>query len=107
MFFSLIFPTFCLLNFALFLSLSLSLSQITRNQTNKRRAINSKYTKIEIKINKQKIIQFAKHRKLKKKEDQSVDTLILLKRGNKIPKELQRQSVEQRLKELPSRDCPN
>ena len=32
-------------------------------------------------------IQFAKHLKLKKKEDQSVDTLILLCRGNKIPME--------------------
>jgi hypothetical protein len=31
-------------------------------------------------------IQFAKHMKLKK-EDQSVDTLILLRRGNKIPME--------------------
>ena len=30
-------------------------------------------------------IQFAKHMKLKKKEDQSVDTLILLRRGNRIP----------------------
>jgi len=30
------------------------------------------------------MIQFAKHMKLKK-EDQSVDTLILLRRGNKIP----------------------
>jgi hypothetical protein len=29
-------------------------------------------------------IQFAKPMKLKKKEDQSVDTLILLRRGNKI-----------------------
>jgi hypothetical protein len=38
--------------------------------------------------------------KLKKKEDQSVDTLILLRRGNKTPmEELQRQSMEQRLKE--------
>jgi hypothetical protein len=38
--------------------------------------------------------------KLKKKEDQNVDTLILLKRGNKIPmKKLQRKSLEQRLKE--------
>jgi hypothetical protein len=45
--------------------------------------------------------------KLKKKEDQSVDTLILLRKGNRYPwKELQRQNVEQRLKELPSRDCP-
>jgi hypothetical protein len=32
-------------------------------------------------------IQFAKHLKLKKKEDQRVDTLILLRRGNKIPLE--------------------
>ena len=30
-------------------------------------------------------IQFAKHMKLKKKEDQSVDTSILLRMGNKIP----------------------
>jgi hypothetical protein len=30
-------------------------------------------------------IQFAKNMKLKKKEDQSVYTLILLRRGNKIP----------------------
>jgi hypothetical protein len=32
-------------------------------------------------------MQFAKHMKLKKKEDQNVDTLILLRRGNKIPME--------------------
>ena len=30
-------------------------------------------------------IQFKDHMKLKKKEDQSVDTLVLLRRGNKIP----------------------
>ena len=30
-------------------------------------------------------IQFAKHIKLKKKEDQSMGTSILLRRGNKIP----------------------
>jgi hypothetical protein len=30
-------------------------------------------------------IQFAKHRKLKKNEDQSVDTLPLLRIGNKTP----------------------
>jgi hypothetical protein len=29
-------------------------------------------------------IQFAKHMKLKKKEDQSVDTLFLLRMGNKL-----------------------
>jgi hypothetical protein len=32
-------------------------------------------------------IQFTNHMKLKKKEDQSMDTLILLRRGNKIPME--------------------
>jgi hypothetical protein len=32
-------------------------------------------------------IQFAKHMKLKKKEDQSVNTLLLLRMGNKIPME--------------------
>jgi hypothetical protein len=48
--------------------------------------------------------------KLKKKEDQSVDQSVLwsfLEGGSKYPwKEIQRQSVEQRLKEWPSRDCP-
>jgi hypothetical protein len=44
-------------------------------------------------------IQLAKHMKLKKK-DQSIDSLILLKGGTKyLWKELQRQSVEQNLKE--------
>ena len=33
------------------------------------------------------IVSFAKHMKLKKKEEQSVDTLVLLKMGNKTPKE--------------------
>jgi hypothetical protein len=32
-------------------------------------------------------IQFAKHMKLKKKDDQSMDTLILLRSRNKIPME--------------------
>jgi hypothetical protein len=32
-------------------------------------------------------IQFAKHMKLKKNKDQSVDTLPLLRIGNKIPME--------------------
>jgi hypothetical protein len=32
-------------------------------------------------------IQFAKHMKLKKNEDQSVDTLPLLRNGNKTPME--------------------
>jgi hypothetical protein len=32
-------------------------------------------------------IQFARHMKLKKKEDQRVDTSFLLRMGNKIPME--------------------
>jgi hypothetical protein len=51
-------------------------------------------------------IQFAKHMKLKKNEDQSMDTLPLLRIGNNHPwKELQRQSLELRQKDGPSRDC--
>jgi hypothetical protein len=43
--------------------------------------------------------------KLKKKEDQSVDTSILLRMETKYPwKELQ--SLELRRKERPSTDCP-
>jgi hypothetical protein len=41
-------------------------------------------------------IQFTNHMKLKKKEDQSVDTSILLKY---TWKEFQRQSMEQKVKE--------
>jgi hypothetical protein len=45
--------------------------------------------------------------KVKKKEDQSEDTSFLLRKGTKYPlKELQRQSLEMRQKEEPSRDCP-
>jgi hypothetical protein len=52
-------------------------------------------------------VQFANHMKLKKKEDQCVDTSILLRRGNKIPMEgvtetkfgAERQSLEQSVKE--------
>jgi hypothetical protein len=52
-------------------------------------------------------IQFIDHMKLKKKEDLSVDPSVLLRRGTKFPYEgMQRQNVEQRLKERPSRDCP-
>jgi hypothetical protein len=51
-------------------------------------------------------IQFAKHMKLKKNEDQSVDTLPLLRIGNNHPwKEIQRQSLELRQKDGPSRNC--
>jgi hypothetical protein len=52
-------------------------------------------------------IQLAKHMKLKKNEDQSVDSLPLLRIGTKHPwNELQRQSLEVRWKEGPYRDCP-
>jgi hypothetical protein len=45
--------------------------------------------------------------KLKKKEEQSMDTSVLLRGENKIFKGgNMRQSMEQRLKERPSRDCP-
>ena len=42
----------------------------------------------------------------KKEEDQSVDVSVLLRRGNKILEETWRQSMEQRLKEGSSGDCP-
>jgi hypothetical protein len=53
-------------------------------------------------------IQSIDHMKLKKKkEDQNVDASVLLRRGNKYSGEkIWRQSVEQRLKERPSRDYP-
>jgi hypothetical protein len=43
--------------------------------------------------------------KLKKVEEQSVDTSVLLRRGNKIQEKMQRQSVEKRLMERQCRDC--
>jgi hypothetical protein len=55
----------------------------------------------------QKLGILTNHMKLKKKKDQNVDNSILLRRGNKIPRKEQRQSVEQRVKEGPSRDCTN
>jgi hypothetical protein len=45
--------------------------------------------------------------KPKKKEDQNVDASVLLRRVYKYSQEeIWRKSVEQRLKERPSRDCP-
>jgi hypothetical protein len=45
--------------------------------------------------------------KAKKKEEQNVDALVLLKRGTKYSQEeIWRQCVEQRLRERLSRDCP-
>ena len=53
------------------------------------------------------IFLFTDQMKPKKKEDQSVDASVLIRRGNKIlTGKIWRQSVEQRLKERPSRDCP-
>ena len=62
----------------------------------------------KLKINK---LQFTDHRKLKKKEDQSVcvwgGALVPQRKGTKCSQEqLWRQSVEQRLKESIPRDCP-
>jgi hypothetical protein len=51
-------------------------------------------------------MQFAKHIKLKKKEDQSVDTLFLLRMGKNIPMEGVIETKELRQKQGPSRDCP-
>jgi hypothetical protein len=46
--------------------------------------------------------------KLKKKEDQSVDTLILLRRGNKIPMEgVTETKFGAETEGRPSRHCPN
>jgi hypothetical protein len=51
-------------------------------------------------------IQFTDHMK-PKKEDQSVDASVILRGGTKYSEEdIRRQSVEQRLKERSSRDCP-
>jgi hypothetical protein len=60
------------------------LNEVTQSQKN----IHGTYTLISGWILAQKLgipkIQFKDHIKLKKKEDQSVDALVLLKRGNKI-----------------------
>jgi hypothetical protein len=43
--------------------------------------------------------------KLKKKEDHSVDTSVVLRRGSKYPwGQIQKESVEKKLKERPSSD---
>jgi hypothetical protein len=53
-------------------------------------------------------IQFTKHMKLKKKEDQSVILQSFLEGGTKCPwKELQRQIVEQRLKKITIQRLPH
>jgi hypothetical protein len=53
-------------------------------------------------------IQYAKHKKIKRKEDQRVDISFLLRIEKKYPwKELQRQNLELPQKDEPSRDYPN
>ena len=63
------------------------LSEVTQSQKNSldMHALISKWTLAQkLRIPK---IQFAKHKKIKKKKDQSLDTLFLLRIGNKIPME--------------------
>jgi hypothetical protein len=52
------------------------------------------------------MIQLIEHLKLKMKEGDSMGASFLLRKRNKIQDQIQRQSVEQRLKERLSRDCP-
>jgi hypothetical protein len=51
-------------------------------------------------------IHVTDHMKLKKKEDKSGDASVLPRRGKILMREIWRQSVEQRLKERTSRECP-
>jgi hypothetical protein len=61
------------------------LSEVTQSQKNTHAIHSDKWILAQkLRISK---IQFVKHMKFKKKEDQSVDTLILLRMGNKIPME--------------------
>jgi hypothetical protein len=60
------------------------LSEVTQSQKNMHAFTNRWILFQKLGIPK---IQFIKYMKLKKKEDQSVDTLIILRRGNKIPME--------------------
>ena len=83
------------------------LSEVTQSQKNSNDmySLISEYYPRNLEYPRYKL-QFAKHMKLKKNEDQSVDTLPLLRIGNNPPwKELQRQSLELRRKNGPSRDC--
>jgi hypothetical protein len=79
------------------------LSEVTKSQKEViRYALTDKWILAQ-KLKRPKI-QFAKHKKIKKKEDQRVGTSFLLRLGNKIPMELQRQSLELRRKDGLSRD---
>ena len=61
------------------------LSEVTQSQRNSQYVLTDKWIlaqKLRIPM-----IQSAKHKKIKKKEDQHVDTSLLLRIGNKIPME--------------------
>ena len=64
------------------------LSEVTQSQKNTH-DMHSLISGVHISAQKLRIpkIQFAKHMKLKKKEDQSVDISLLLRMGNKLPTE--------------------
>ena len=64
------------------------LSEVTQSQKNSHDmySLISEYYPRNLEYPRYKI-QFAKHMKLKKNEDQSVDTLPLLRNGNKTPME--------------------
>ena len=81
------------------------LSEVTQSQKNTLYVVTDKW----ILAQKSRIlnIQFTDHIKSKKKKDQNVDASVLLRRvTNYSQEEIWRQSVEQRLKERPSRNCP-
>jgi hypothetical protein len=63
---------------------SFSLSQSQKNTHDMHSLIDKWILARKLRIPK---IQFTKHMKLKKMEDQSVDTLILLRSGNRLPME--------------------
>ena len=80
------------------------LSEVTQSQNNTQCVLTDKWRLVQ-KFGIAKI-QFTDQTKLKKKEYQSMNTLFLLRSGNKVPWEnIRRQSVELRLKERPSRHC--
>ena len=60
------------------------LSEVTQSQKNTHDVTDKQILAQKLRLSK---IQFAKYMKLKKKEDQSVDTFLLLRMGNKIPME--------------------
>jgi hypothetical protein len=91
--------------FMKYLGKDIILSKVTQSQKN----THSMYSLISRIAQKLRIskIQFTNHMKLKK-EDQSVDTSIHLRRGNKIPMEgvIETKFRAERLKEWLPRDCP-